>query len=77
MGLKRLWKDMEASRSLNEQLELADAFKVEDRNGSLYLTMWGTAFYEVDSSSSAEDICALLDDARSTALKFIEQNGRK
>lgn len=71
--VKQFFKDWKSKEAAERIKRTKDGFEVKDCNGSLYLTLWGTAFFEIDPKSSAEDIVALLNDARITAVKYNEK----
>jgi hypothetical protein len=57
-------------RLSNEIEELQRNFQVRERSGRLYLIVGETAFAEISELASAQEITALLQEARESAVKY-------
>ena len=56
----------------NKLQEIKDSFQVNELNGTLYLMCQGVPYKEVPQISSAEEITALLDEARVAMRHHLE-----
>lgn len=69
-NLKQLIETRRAKVRLNAETELKSQFGVVARGESLWLTHCGTAFAEVPSTASAEEVTKQLNMVRESAVKF-------
>jgi hypothetical protein len=72
MKLLDLWKSSfsKEKRMSDEAEELKRGFQVREQKGKLYLVAHGIAFAIVDENATAQDIAALITEARSAAEDY-------
>lgn len=71
MKIKDIINDIKLTIFYKRMYRVSQGFRIEKSRGSLFLTFYGIAFAEIDSLQTSEDIVALLDDAKTAALKLM------
>ncbi|MBD5381991.1 hypothetical protein [Clavibacter sp.] len=61
-------RKLEYQKQLEESIR--DDFKIEERNGVLYLTHKGTAVVKINPTSQSLDVTNMLNNARDCAVEF-------
>lgn len=70
MNIIKHWLDKQKQKSVRQRAtDLYNEFKVIEKDGTLWLTHLGVAFKEIPSTTSAEGVAQLLNEARETAVK--------
>lgn len=72
VNLIKKWRNRRRQNEWSNKLqEIKDSFQVKELNGTLYLMCQGVPYKEVPQISSAEEITALLEEARSAMKHYL------
>lgn len=68
--IKQYFHNRKERKRLRNEAWIKAGFKVEERNGYLWLTHEGVAFMKIESLSYAGDVASELKKARETAIEY-------
>lgn len=68
--INKLLAEYRANCKKKQEQELRERFRVEERGGSLWLTVDGVAIRQIEKSMDAATIYGLLADARIAAVTY-------